>query len=290
MRSRASACRARASARRPRRRPGVLRSGRGAPRPARSCSRCCGPPSGREPTGRPGRDSMPRCPATPTSSSAGLHRSGRHRSLRSLSRIPPSAGSAAPASRGRGAASPERLPGGQQARRRGGSRSRRRAHHRGLAPGDGRQPRAAAGGVEPALGPHEAGAGRRSRRRTRCALAFLQAMFPESRFVVLTRHPIAVAIATSKWTRSSLPRMIEHWPRYYETPGRSSLRWVSARVRPATRTMPPAIELCRWSTEGRSDSMIFLTRRRSPPGTGGCGRWAPRVRSRGSANRPFRAI
>jgi hypothetical protein len=46
---------------------------------------------------------------------------------------------------------------------------------------------------------------------------FLQAMFPESRFVVLTRHPIAVAIATSKWTRSSLPRMIEHWLRCYET-------------------------------------------------------------------------
>jgi hypothetical protein len=46
---------------------------------------------------------------------------------------------------------------------------------------------------------------------------FLQAMFPDSRFVVLTRHPIAVAIATSKWTRSSLPRMIEHWLRCYET-------------------------------------------------------------------------
>ena len=46
---------------------------------------------------------------------------------------------------------------------------------------------------------------------------YLQAMFPGARFVVMTRHPIAVAIATSKWTRSSLPRMIEHWLRCYET-------------------------------------------------------------------------
>src|SRR6476620_12583816 len=45
---------------------------------------------------------------------------------------------------------------------------------------------------------------------------YLQAMFPGARFVVMTSHPIAVAIATSKWTRSSLPRMIEHWLRCYE--------------------------------------------------------------------------
>jgi hypothetical protein len=29
---------------------------------------------------------------------------------------------------------------------------------------------------------------------------FLQALFPESRFVIVTRHPIAVAYATQKWT------------------------------------------------------------------------------------------
>jgi Sulfotransferase family len=46
---------------------------------------------------------------------------------------------------------------------------------------------------------------------------FLQAMFPQSQFVIVTRHPVAVALATSKWTRSTVPRMIEHWLRCHET-------------------------------------------------------------------------
>jgi len=40
---------------------------------------------------------------------------------------------------------------------------------------------------------------------------FLQAIFPGSYFVVISRHPIAVSLATSKWTPSSLESLIEHW-------------------------------------------------------------------------------
>jgi hypothetical protein len=40
---------------------------------------------------------------------------------------------------------------------------------------------------------------------------FLQALFPESCFVVLTRHPVPVAYATQKWSHTSLRSLIEHW-------------------------------------------------------------------------------
>jgi hypothetical protein len=40
---------------------------------------------------------------------------------------------------------------------------------------------------------------------------FLQAIFPNSYFIVVTRHPIAVSLATRKWARSSLSSLIEHW-------------------------------------------------------------------------------
>jgi len=40
---------------------------------------------------------------------------------------------------------------------------------------------------------------------------FLQALFPESRFVVLTRHPVAVALATRKWQPAPLARHLRHW-------------------------------------------------------------------------------
>ena len=41
---------------------------------------------------------------------------------------------------------------------------------------------------------------------------FLQALFPNSHFVILLRHPIATAYATKKW-RSKMPvhKLIEHW-------------------------------------------------------------------------------
>lgn len=40
---------------------------------------------------------------------------------------------------------------------------------------------------------------------------FLQALFPNSYFLVISRHPIAVSMSTQKWTHSSLDSLIEHW-------------------------------------------------------------------------------
>jgi hypothetical protein len=40
---------------------------------------------------------------------------------------------------------------------------------------------------------------------------FLQAMFPNSYFLTITRHPVAVALATRKWAPLSLSSLIEHW-------------------------------------------------------------------------------
>lgn len=40
---------------------------------------------------------------------------------------------------------------------------------------------------------------------------FLQALFPRAFFIMLLRHPVAVAFATRKWSRTSIPALIEHW-------------------------------------------------------------------------------
>lgn len=40
---------------------------------------------------------------------------------------------------------------------------------------------------------------------------FLQALFPEASFVVVTRHPVAVSLATQKWSRSSLSSLLRNW-------------------------------------------------------------------------------
>ena len=40
---------------------------------------------------------------------------------------------------------------------------------------------------------------------------FLQALFPEACFVFVMRHPLAVACATQKWSRTSIQSLIEHW-------------------------------------------------------------------------------
>lgn len=39
---------------------------------------------------------------------------------------------------------------------------------------------------------------------------FLQALFPDAKFVVILRHPLAVAHATAKWNPSSIDRLVEH--------------------------------------------------------------------------------
>jgi hypothetical protein len=40
---------------------------------------------------------------------------------------------------------------------------------------------------------------------------FLQALFPRSRFVFIVRHPLAVALATQKWSKTSLVELLLHW-------------------------------------------------------------------------------
>ena len=46
---------------------------------------------------------------------------------------------------------------------------------------------------------------------------FLQKIFPNSRFIVILRHPIAVALATQKWSRTSIKSLLEHTLLGYET-------------------------------------------------------------------------
>jgi hypothetical protein len=45
---------------------------------------------------------------------------------------------------------------------------------------------------------------------------FLQALFPNSKFIVVLRHPVAVAYATRKWSHTSVPSLIEHSLLCYE--------------------------------------------------------------------------
>lgn len=45
---------------------------------------------------------------------------------------------------------------------------------------------------------------------------FLQALFPQARFIVVLRHPVPVAYATIKWSKSSIPELINHWLVAYE--------------------------------------------------------------------------
>jgi hypothetical protein len=40
---------------------------------------------------------------------------------------------------------------------------------------------------------------------------FLQALFPGAAFVFVVRHPVAVALATRKWTRASVTELLLHW-------------------------------------------------------------------------------
>ncbi len=43
-------------------------------------------------------------------------------------------------------------------------------------------------------------------------MPFLQAVYPDSSFLVLERHPIVVSLATWKWTRwTALEALVEHW-------------------------------------------------------------------------------
>jgi Sulfotransferase family len=46
---------------------------------------------------------------------------------------------------------------------------------------------------------------------------FLRALFPGARFVVVMRHPIAVAGATQKWSKTPLTSLVHHWAVCHET-------------------------------------------------------------------------
>jgi hypothetical protein len=46
---------------------------------------------------------------------------------------------------------------------------------------------------------------------------FLQALFPEARFVAVLRHPVAVAYATRKWSKTSVRSLLRHWVTAHET-------------------------------------------------------------------------
>jgi hypothetical protein len=46
---------------------------------------------------------------------------------------------------------------------------------------------------------------------------FLQALFPGARFVAVLRHPVAVAYATRKWSKTSVRSLLRHWIAAHET-------------------------------------------------------------------------
>jgi hypothetical protein len=46
---------------------------------------------------------------------------------------------------------------------------------------------------------------------------FLQGLFPEASFVMILRHPIAVSLATQKWSQTSLRSLLRHWVVCHET-------------------------------------------------------------------------
>ena len=42
---------------------------------------------------------------------------------------------------------------------------------------------------------------------------FLQKLFPDSIFITILRHPIAVSLATQKWSKNSMEDLLKHWLR-----------------------------------------------------------------------------
>jgi hypothetical protein len=60
-------------------------------------------------------------------------------------------------------------------------------------------------------------------------MRFLKALFPESAFLMVLRHPAAVACATQKWSRTPWTSLVHHWVVTHET-----MRTDSAGVSPVT--------------------------------------------------------
>ena len=42
-------------------------------------------------------------------------------------------------------------------------------------------------------------------------MRFLQAVFPNAKFIIITRHPIAVSYATQKWSKTPTNQLLRHW-------------------------------------------------------------------------------
>ncbi|MEL7035333.1 MAG: sulfotransferase [Cyanobacteria bacterium J06592_8] len=40
---------------------------------------------------------------------------------------------------------------------------------------------------------------------------FLQKLFPNSKFIIVLRHPVAVSYATKKWSQTQMGSLIQHW-------------------------------------------------------------------------------
>jgi hypothetical protein len=53
---------------------------------------------------------------------------------------------------------------------------------------------------------------------------YLQALFPGAHFVLVTRHPIAVSLATAKWSRTSRYSLVAHWVKAHEIMHRDASR------------------------------------------------------------------
>ena len=47
-------------------------------------------------------------------------------------------------------------------------------------------------------------------------LRFFQALYPESKFIVILRHPLAVSYATRKWSKTTIPELLDHSILCYE--------------------------------------------------------------------------
>lgn len=42
-------------------------------------------------------------------------------------------------------------------------------------------------------------------------MRFLQELFPDAYFITISRHPIAVSLATKKWSKTTIDNLIKHW-------------------------------------------------------------------------------
>ncbi len=47
-------------------------------------------------------------------------------------------------------------------------------------------------------------------------MRFLQALFPACKFITIWRHPVAVALATQKWSKTSIKSLFDHWLTAYD--------------------------------------------------------------------------